>query len=101
MSGHEMDALVARVRARAEVFGGTLTALAAIRADAVGLDGRVRIEVDGDGRVTDLWLAESLHDVDARALEQTIVDAAHRAAAAAAGEHARIVGMLSEPAEDR
>ncbi len=96
-----MDALVARVRAQADRFGDTLSALAAIRAEAAGLDGRVRVEVDGDGRLTDLWITESLHDVDVRGLEQAIVDTAQRAAATAAAEHARLAGPLFDTGDTK
>ncbi|QBJ95413.1 YbaB/EbfC family DNA-binding protein [Rhodococcus sp. ABRD24] len=94
MSEREMDALVARATAQVDLLEETLTALQSIRAVASSEDGRVRAEVDGHGTLTGLWLSESLLDVDARALAQTITHTAHRAAAAAAEERIRVTTAL-------
>lgn len=94
MSAAAMDALVARATAQLDLLDTTLAALRAIRCEAVSTDGRVRVEVDGDGSPTGLWLSESLHDLDPRALAQAITETAHRAAAAAAAERNRVTGVL-------
>ncbi|RVW05190.1 YbaB/EbfC family nucleoid-associated protein [Rhodococcus xishaensis] len=94
MSGGEMDALVERATAALNLLDDALTSLDTIRAEAVSEDGRVRVEVDGNARPTGIWLSDSLHDLDARRLAQTITQTAHRAAAAAAAERARVTSTL-------
>ncbi|RVW11453.1 YbaB/EbfC family DNA-binding protein [Prescottella agglutinans] len=94
MSANEMDAIVRRATAQLNLLDDALGSLQAIRAEAVSADGRVRVEVDGNGSPIGLWLSDSLHDLDARALAGTITDTAHRAAAAAAAERNRITSAL-------
>ena len=94
MSANSMDALVQRATAQLNHLDDSLAALHAIRAEAVSGDGRVRVEVDGNGSPTGLWLSDSLHDLDARVLARTITETAHRAAAAAAEERNRITTAL-------
>lgn len=94
MSGTEMDALVERATTHLDLLDGALSAMQAIRVEAVSDDGRVRIEVDGNGSPTGLWLSDSLHDVDATMLARSITRTAHRAAAAATEERNRITSEL-------
>lgn len=89
-----MDAIVERAAAQLNLLDDALAALHAIRAEAVSDDGRVRVEVDGNGSPTALWLSESLHDVDARELARAVVATAHHAAAAATAERIRITSAL-------
>ncbi|NKR47553.1 YbaB/EbfC family DNA-binding protein [Rhodococcus hoagii] len=77
MSGREMDAVVERASAQLDLLDGALSALQAVRAEAASEDGRVRVEVDGNGSPTGLWLSDSLQDLDAAVLARTI--AQHRA----------------------
>ncbi|CAM3036695.1 YbaB/EbfC family nucleoid-associated protein [Prescottella defluvii] len=94
MSGHDMDAIVARASAQLNLFDDALSGLRSIRAHAVSDDGVVRVEVDGNGSPTGMWLSDSLLGLDARALARTITHTAHRAAAAAAEERNRITAAL-------
>lgn len=89
-----MDAVVERAAAQLNLFDDALAALHAIRAEAVSDDGRVRVEVDGHGSPTALWLSESLHDLDPRVLARSVVATAHRAAEEAAAERTRITSAL-------
>ncbi|WP_107982920.1 YbaB/EbfC family nucleoid-associated protein [Rhodococcus sp. OK519] len=94
MSGREMDALVDQATARLDVLDGALSALESLRAEVVSDDGHVRVEVDGNGSPTGLWLSDSLLGVDSAALARTITRTAHLAAAAAAEERNRITSGL-------
>lgn len=89
-----MDAIVERAAAQLNLLDDALAELHGIRAEAVSDDGRVRVEVDGNGSPTALWLSESLHDLDPRALAESVVATAHRAAAAATTERNRITSTL-------
>ncbi|MFM1724886.1 MULTISPECIES: YbaB/EbfC family nucleoid-associated protein [Rhodococcus] len=101
MSGRDMDALVERATARLDLLDGALSALHAVRAEAVSDDGRVRVEVDGNGSPTGLWLSDSLQDLDAAVLARAVTHTAHLAAAAAAEERNRITSELFDTFETR
>lgn len=89
-----MDAIVEQATTQLELLDGALSALQAVRAEAVSDDGRVRVEVDGNGSPTGLWLSDSLQDLDAAVLARTITHTAHLAAAAATEERNRITSAL-------
>ncbi|OQQ33141.1 hypothetical protein A6410_04010 [Prescottella equi] len=101
MSGREMDAVVERASAQLDLLDGALSALQAVRAEAASEDGRVRVEVDGNGSPTGLWLSDSLQDLDAAVLARTIAHTAHLAAATATEERNRITSELFDTFDAR
>lgn len=95
MSG-EMDALVTGVTNQLEALEAALYELKHIRGRFRSDDGSVTAEVDGEGALTGLWLAESVTSRQPAEVSQLILWACGRAAAEAGSQRSRIVARLNE-----
>ncbi|MCA1006356.1 YbaB/EbfC family nucleoid-associated protein [Rhodococcus hoagii] len=101
MDGRDMDAIVEQAAAQLDLLDDALSALQAVRVEAASDDGRVRVEVDGNGSPTGLWLSDSVQDLDAAVLARTITHTAHLAAATANEARNRITAELFDTFETR
>lgn len=95
MSG-EMDALVGGVHARLEALEAALHGLSQVRAKFTTEDGSVTAEVDAEGALTGLWLAESVTSRPPAEVARAILWACGEAAAAATARRAEVVARLNE-----
>ncbi|MGV9834434.1 YbaB/EbfC family nucleoid-associated protein [Nocardia niigatensis] len=98
----ELDALVGGINDKLETLEATLHALSRIRGRCSSEDGSVTAEVDGDGALTGLWLADSVTSHAPAEVSRLILWACRRAAAEATAQRSRIVARLNDslaPAE--
>ncbi|MFI6870009.1 YbaB/EbfC family nucleoid-associated protein [Nocardia sp. NPDC050406] len=95
MSG-EMDGLVRGVTDQLEALEAALYELKRIRGRFRSEDGSVTAEVDGEGALTGLWLAESVTARQPAEVSQLILWACARAAEEAGSQRSRIVARLNE-----
>ncbi|MFE3027569.1 YbaB/EbfC family DNA-binding protein, partial [Nocardia tengchongensis] len=77
----EMDALIRGVTDKLEVLEATLRGLGAVRGRYAASDGSVTAEVDAEGALTALWLAESVTARAPAEVSRLVLWAAQRAAA--------------------
>lgn len=89
-----MDAAVAGAVASLASLEDTLHELSTARARATHPSGLVSVEVDAQGGMCGLWIAESLDDVDARDVGRAVVETAARAAQLVADRRDRILASL-------
>ncbi|MEU1429137.1 YbaB/EbfC family DNA-binding protein [Nocardia sp. NPDC005746] len=92
----EMDALVRGVNDKLEALEATLHDLGGVRGRCAAEDGSVTAEVDADGALTGLWLAESVATRPPAEVSRLILWAARRAAAEATAQRARIIAGLND-----
>ncbi|MFC9997916.1 YbaB/EbfC family nucleoid-associated protein [Nocardia sp. NPDC127526] len=92
----EMDALVKGVGDKLEALESALAGLREVRGRFSSEDGSVTAEVDGDGALTGLWLAESVTSRPPAEVSQLILWACREAAAAATAQRSEIVARLNE-----
>lgn len=90
-----MDALVARATRRLEDLESALHGLRQVRGRAASFDGLVTAEVDGDGALIDLQLAEPVTTLPAADIGPLITRTCADAARAAAEQRARIIESLN------
>ncbi|MFF0609393.1 YbaB/EbfC family nucleoid-associated protein [Nocardia tengchongensis] len=91
----EMDALLQGVTDKLEVLEATLHGLGAVRGHCAAADGSVTAEVDAEGALTALWLAESVTARAPAEVSRLILWATQRAAADATAQRARIIARLN------
>lgn len=91
-----MDALVTGVTNQLEALEAALYDLKRIRGRFSSEDGSVTAEVDGEGALVGLWLAESVTSRPTAEVSQSILYACGRAAAEAGAQRSRIVARLNE-----
>ncbi|SUA77025.1 Uncharacterised protein [Nocardia otitidiscaviarum] len=91
-----MDALVTGVTNQLEALEAALYDLKRVRGRFAAEDGSVTAEVDGDGALTGLWLAESMTSRPPSEVAESILWACGRAAAEAGAQRSRIVARLNE-----
>ncbi|AYF79065.1 YbaB/EbfC family DNA-binding protein [Nocardia yunnanensis] len=99
----EMDALLGRVNDQLATLESTLHGLSQVRARFTAEDRSVTAEVDAEGALTGLWLAESATTRSPAEVSRLILWACQQAAMAATTQRARIVAGLNEsltPAPD-
>ncbi|MFF0817510.1 YbaB/EbfC family nucleoid-associated protein [Rhodococcus sp. NPDC003318] len=94
MSGSEMDAAVARATAGLDSLEDALHQLSTARARVTHPSGLVSVEVDWQGGMSGLWIAQSLHRVDARDVARAVVEAAAHAAALVSDRRDRTLASL-------
>ncbi|MFC9787633.1 YbaB/EbfC family nucleoid-associated protein [Rhodococcus sp. NPDC127528] len=92
----EIDGVVARASHGVENLEQALHGLTTLRARATHESGLVRVEVDEQGGLRDLWIAEGLARVDARDLGHAVVEAAAAAAEIVAGRRDQILASLRD-----
>lgn len=92
----EMDALVTGVTNQLEALEAALYDLKRIRGRFSSEDGSVTAEVDGEGALVGLWLAESVTSRPPAEVAQSVLWACGRAAAEAGAQRSRIVARLNE-----
>ncbi|GAB4583390.1 YbaB/EbfC family nucleoid-associated protein [Nocardia sp. IFM 10818] len=92
----EMDALVKGVGDKLEALESALAGLREVRGRFTSEDGSVTAEVDGDGALTGLWLAESVTSRPPAEVSQLILWACGEAAATATAQRSEIVARLNE-----
>lgn len=90
-----MDVLVARATRRLEDLETALDGLQQVRGRAVSVDGLVSAEVDGNGALVDLRLAEAITTLPAADVGPLITRTCAEAAHAAAEQRARVVETLN------
>lgn len=95
MSG-EMDALVGGVANQLEALESTLAGLRKLRARYTSEDGSCTAEVDGEGALTGLWLAESVTSRPPAEVAQLMLWTSQRAAAEATAQRAKILAELNK-----
>ncbi|WP_405489546.1 YbaB/EbfC family nucleoid-associated protein [Nocardia sp. NBC_00511] len=91
----EMDALLGRVNQQLAALEATLHGLAGVRARFGSPDGSVTAEVDADGALTGLWLAESVTSQPPAEVSRLILWACQQAAALATAQRSRIIADLN------
>ncbi|WP_040804951.1 YbaB/EbfC family nucleoid-associated protein [Nocardia concava] len=92
----EMDALLERVNQQLETLEATLDGLAQVRARFTSEDRSVTAEVDADGALTGLWLAESVTSRSPGEVSRLILWACQQAAQEATTQRALIVERLND-----
>ncbi|MEC3954835.1 YbaB/EbfC family nucleoid-associated protein [Nocardia sp. CDC153] len=92
----EMDALLDRVNQQLETLEATLHGLAQVRARFTAEDHSVTAEVDADGALTGLWLAESVTARSPSEVSRLILWACQQAASEATAQRSRIIARLNE-----
>ncbi|MEU6580940.1 YbaB/EbfC family nucleoid-associated protein [Nocardia sp. NPDC046763] len=92
----EMDALVKGVSDKLEALEATLHGLSRIRGRRTSQDGSVTAEVDGDGALTGLWLAESVTSHAPAEVSRLILRVCQQAAAEATAQRSRIIARLND-----
>ncbi|EME65837.1 MULTISPECIES: YbaB/EbfC family nucleoid-associated protein [Rhodococcus] len=93
-SDQRVTEIVESVRTRLGALQDCVAALGVVSGTATSPDGLVRAEVDGNGALTGLWLAEALRGHHTRDVTASILATAHEAARVAAAERARLLGEL-------
>ncbi|MEV6771471.1 YbaB/EbfC family DNA-binding protein [Nocardia sp. NPDC051030] len=91
----EMDALVNGVAEQLEALEATLYGLGKVRGRFTSDDRSVSAEVDGNGALTGLWLAESVTSRPPAEVSQLILWACGQAAALASAQRAEVVAGLN------
>ncbi|MEV6071673.1 YbaB/EbfC family nucleoid-associated protein [Nocardia sp. NPDC052001] len=91
----EMDALVNGVTNQLEALESALAGLRGVRAEFTSEDRSVTAEVDGDGALTGLWLAESVTSRPPAEVSRLVLWASRRAAALATEQRAEILAGLN------
>ncbi|MRH88821.1 YbaB/EbfC family DNA-binding protein [Nocardia sp. SYP-A9097] len=92
----EMDALVNGVTNQLEALESTLAGLREVRGRFTSEDRSVSAEVDGDGALTGLRLAESVTSRPPAEVARLVVWACREAAARATAQRAEILAGLNE-----
>ncbi|APB01362.1 hypothetical protein [Nocardia seriolae] len=92
----EMDALLERVNRQLETLEATLQGLSQVRARFTAEDRSVTAEVDADGALTGLWLAESMTTRSPVEVSRLILWACQQAALEATVQRSRIVARLND-----
>ncbi|MTE11720.1 YbaB/EbfC family DNA-binding protein [Nocardia aurantiaca] len=92
----EMDALVRGVNEKLAALEATLHGLGQVRGRFTTEDRSVTAEVDGDGALTGLWLAEAVTSRAPAEVSRLILWASQQAAAAATAQRALIVARLND-----
>ncbi|WP_330183219.1 YbaB/EbfC family nucleoid-associated protein [Nocardia sp. NBC_01503] len=92
----EMDALVNGVTNQLEALETALAGLRGVRGRFTSADRSVSAEVDGDGALTGLWLAESVTTRPPAEVAQLILWASREAAARATAQRAEVLAGLNE-----
>jgi DNA-binding protein YbaB len=92
----EMDALVERATAKLEHLEQALDGLNRVRGEFTTEDGAITAEVDGNGALSGLWLAESVTEMQARELGRLITSACQQAAAVAGEQRSKILATLND-----
>lgn len=100
MTGPAMDAVLARATAALAAMEETHHRLATARARVTHPCGLVSVEVDAEGAMTGLWMAESLTGVDAGELGRVIVETAVRAAELVARQRDALLASLANGVSD-
>ncbi|MCX5044472.1 YbaB/EbfC family nucleoid-associated protein [Aldersonia sp. NBC_00410] len=95
MSGNEMDALVASATARLENLEAALHGISQVRGVATAQDGLVTAEVDGNGALVDLRLAEAITAHPPAEIGPLVTRTCAEAAVDAARQRARVIERLS------
>lgn len=91
-----MDALVTGVTNQLEALEAALYELKRIRGRFSAEDGSVTAEVDGEGALVGLWLAESVTSRPPAEVARSVLWACGRAAEEAGAQRSRIVARLNE-----
>lgn len=91
-----MDALIQGVNDKLEVLEATLHGLGEVRGRCAAEDGSVTAEVDAEGALTGLWLAESVTTRAPAEVSRLILWVAQQAAAEATAQRSRIIARLNE-----
>ncbi|MGX1806508.1 YbaB/EbfC family nucleoid-associated protein [Nocardia sp. NPDC055321] len=90
-----MDALVNDVATRLDALETALDGLSRVRGRFGSPDGSVTAEVDGEGALTGLWLAESVTTRPPADVARLILWACGEAAAAASARRATVLARLN------
>jgi len=96
VSGHRVDEIVERARERLGMLEDVMAGLGEVTAEAMSVDGRVWVQVDGGGGMIALHLAESACRLEAAELSAAILATAHEAARIAARKRDRLLSDLRE-----
>lgn len=91
----EMEALVSGVGKQLEALESALAGLREVRGRFSSEDRSVTAEVDGDGALTGLWLAESVAARPPAEVAQLILWACQQAAAAATSQRAAVLAGVN------
>ncbi|WP_245721967.1 YbaB/EbfC family nucleoid-associated protein [Nocardia crassostreae] len=91
-----MDALVKGIGDQLEALETALHGLRHVRGRFTSEDRSVTAEVDGEGALTGLWLAESVTSQPPAEVSKLILWACREAAAAATAQRSEIVARLNE-----
>ncbi|MBL1075005.1 YbaB/EbfC family nucleoid-associated protein [Nocardia sp. 2] len=92
----EMDALVGRVANSLEALEAALYGLKQVRGTFTSADRSITVEVDGDGAVTSLRLAETVTSRQPAEVSQLILWACQQAAADATAQRSQVVAELNK-----
>ncbi|QLY32017.1 YbaB/EbfC family nucleoid-associated protein [Nocardia huaxiensis] len=92
----EMDALVGRVANSLEALEAALYGFKQVRGTFTSPDRSITVEVDGDGAVTSLRLAESVTAQQPSEVSQLILWACQQAAADATAQRAQVMAELNK-----
>ncbi|WP_280435586.1 YbaB/EbfC family nucleoid-associated protein [Nocardia carnea] len=92
----EMDALVAGATQKLEALEAALYELKQIRGRFTTEDGLVSAEIDSDGALVDLRLAEGVTSLPPAETAQLILAACRQAAEDAGGRRSEVVAALNE-----
>ncbi|RJO72243.1 YbaB/EbfC family DNA-binding protein [Nocardia panacis] len=92
----EMDALVANATAKLEALEAALYGLKQVRGRFTSEDGMVTAEVDSDGALVGLSLAETVTALPPAEVGQLIVWAARQASEHAGSQRSKVVATLNE-----
>ncbi|MGO4615894.1 YbaB/EbfC family DNA-binding protein [Nocardia sp. 2YAB30] len=92
----EMDTLVASATQKLEALEAALFGLKQVRGRFITEDGSVGVEVNSDGALVGLSLAESVTSLPPAEVGQLIVWACRRAAEDAGAQRSKVVATLNE-----
>ncbi|MFR9752132.1 YbaB/EbfC family nucleoid-associated protein [Nocardia sp. 004] len=92
----EMDALVASATQKLEALEAALYGLKQVRGQFTTEDGSVRVEVNSDGALVGLTLAESVSTRPPAEVGQLIIWACGQAAENAGAQRSKVVATLNE-----
>ncbi|KAA8886319.1 YbaB/EbfC family DNA-binding protein [Nocardia colli] len=92
----EMDALVANATQKLEALEAALYGLKQVRGRHTTEDGSVTVEVDSDGALVALSLAETVTSLAPAEVGQLIVWACRQAAEDAGNQRSKVVATLNE-----
>ncbi|MEU2032195.1 YbaB/EbfC family nucleoid-associated protein [Nocardia amamiensis] len=92
----EMDALVASATQKLEALEAALYGLGQVRGRFTSEDGAVGVEVNSDGALVGLTLAESVTSLPPAEVGQLIVWACRQAAEDAGAQRSKVVATLNE-----